>query len=159
VKELAASLISALIISSIMIQGCMGENEDIISSIRDTYSKLVKAEEKGADVRDAAMKLQKALKLVEEAEENPENRETLLSEARELVGEVRSSIPILIEEGEKKIFWRNIAIASTVAMIAILSFLTYYYGPRVFWTLWLKIRSRWVIEIIERGRKDDRRGG
>ena len=113
-KELAASLISALIISSIMIQGCMGENEDVIRSIRDTYSKLVKAEERGADVQDAAMKLQKALKLVEEAEENPENRETLLSEARELVGEVRSSIPILIEEGEKKIFWRNIAIASTV---------------------------------------------
>ena len=84
-KELAASLISALIISSIMIQGCMGENEDVIRSIRDTYSKLVKAEEKGADVRDAAMKLQKALKLVEEAEDNPENREALLSEARELV--------------------------------------------------------------------------
>jgi len=99
------------------------------------------------------MKLQKALKLVEEVGENHENREALLSEARELVEEVRSSIAILIEEGERKIFWRNVAIASIVAMIAILSFLAYYYGPRVFWTLWLKIRTRCVIEIIERVRK------
>ena len=156
-KELAASIISALIISSIIIQGCMGEIEDVTRSIRDTYSKLVKAEERGADVRDAAMKLEKALELVKEAEEHPEKRDALLSEARKLVEEVESSIPILIENGERRIFWRNLTIAFAVVMIALSALLTYYYGPRIFWTLWLRIRSHWIMEIIEREKESDRR--
>ena len=156
-KELAASIISALIISSIIIQGCMGEIEDVTRSIRDTYSKLVKAEERGADVRDAAMKLEKALELVKEAEEHPEKRNALLSEARKLVEEVESSIPILIENGERRIFWRNLTIAFAVVMIALSALLTYYYGPRIFWTLWLRIRSHWIMEIIEREKESDRR--
>ncbi|RLF99007.1 MAG: hypothetical protein DRN49_04975 [Thaumarchaeota archaeon] len=156
-KELAASIISVLIISSIIIQGCMGEIEDVTRSIRDTYSKLVKAEERGADVRDAAMKLEKALELVKEAEEHPEKRDALLSEARKLVEEVESSIPILIENGERRIFWRNLTIAFAVVMIALSALLTYYYGPRIFWTLWLRIRSHWIMEIIEREKESDRR--
>jgi len=159
-KESAAVLTLTLLISSIAIQGCLCEEMDVIRSIRDAYSELVRAEERGADVRDAALKLQRALELVREAEEDPENREALLSEARCLVEQVESSIPILIEEGEKRIFWRNVTIASIIASIAILSFLTYYYGPRVFWSLWLRIRSRWMIEIIGRDvRRRDRRGG
>ena len=157
-KELATVFTLTILISSIIIQGCLCEEMDVIRSIRDAYSKLVKAEERGADVRDAALKLQRALELVREAEEDPENREALLSEARSLVEQVESSIPTLIEEGERRIFWRNVTIASIIASIAILSLLAYYYGPRAFWSLWLRIRSRWVIEIIGRdvGRRDRR---
>jgi len=43
-KELAAVLTLALLISSIDIQGCLCEEMDVIRLIRDAYSKLVKAE-------------------------------------------------------------------------------------------------------------------
>ena len=46
-KELAAVLTLTLLISSITIQGCLCEEMDVIRSIRDAYSKLVKAEERG----------------------------------------------------------------------------------------------------------------
>ena len=152
---LLLALISALIGSSI----CYGAS--IEDSIKNVYSRLAEAEKAGADVHDAALKLEKALERARQARENPENGSLLLAEAEKLVNEVNSSIPLLIETGQKRIFWRNVEIASAASLIAVSVFFTYYYGPRIFWGTWLRIRSRWIVEVSgrsgrEAGKRDRR---
>ena len=153
VRSFLTCVILALLVLSIL-EAPLGYEDQLVQSIRNVYSRLAEAERRGADVHDAALKLKKALELVSAAEENPEDREALLSKARELVQEVNSSIPLLIEEGERRIFWRNVMIVTAVSLVIAFSGLTYYYGPRVFWNAWLRIRSRWVIEVLERRRRE-----
>jgi len=131
-------------------------DEPSIKSVRKVYSRLAEAEKKGADVREAALKLQKALELIREAEEDPDKREVLLSKASTLIDEVNSSIPELIEEGERRIFWRNVMIGSTASLIIVAAVLVYRFGPKIFWETWLRIRSEWIVEVLE---KRERRGG
>ena len=138
----------------LMVEASMGYEESLTQSIREVYSKLANAEEKGADVSEVAHKLEKALELVRAAQENPEDREVLLAEAMKIVDEVNSSIPLLIKEGEQRIFWRNVTIAFSASLVVALAALTYYYGPRLFWESWLKLRSHWIVEVLEkRGRE------
>jgi len=123
-----------------------------VTTIREVYSRLAEAEKRGADVREAAMRLNDALELVREAEENVENRSALLSAARSIVEDVNSSIPVLIAEGGERLFWRNVVLAASIVSIAASCVAVYRLGPRVFWETWLRLRSRWIVEVV--GRRD-----
>lgn len=158
-KLSTCALLILLILAMLDLSLCY--DESLIKSVRKVYSRLVEAEKRGADVREAALKLQKALELIKEAEKNPGEREALLSKASMLIDEVNSSIPSLIEEGERRIFWRNVMIGSTASLIVVAAILVYRFGPKIFWETWLRIRSKWVVEILERrgrgGEDRDRR--
>lgn len=136
-----------------MLNVCSCYDESLVELARDVYSKLVDAEKKGADVRETALKLNRALQLIREAENDPEKKDILLSEARALIEDVNSSIPLLIREGERETFWKNVTIGSTGIITVVASVLTYLFGPRIFWEIWLKIRSRWIIEVASSRKK------
>ena len=148
-KKLLACILLTLLISA-MLDLSLCYDEPLIKSVRKVYSRLADAEKRGADVREAALKLQKALELIREAEENPGEREALLSRASMLIDEVNSSIPSLIEKGERRILWRNAMIGSTASLIVVAAVLVYRFGPKIFWEIWLRIRSEWVVEVLER---------
>ncbi len=156
-KRLLAYVMLMVIALSMLDISLCSENS-LVRSIREVYSKLVEAEKKGADVREAALKLERALELVRAAEENPDKRDVLLSEARRLVDEVNSSIPSLIEKGEREAFLRNVVIASAISLVTVSAGITYYYGPRVFWGIWLKLRSRWIVEVLKEHEKEVKKG-
>jgi len=151
-------MLTIMILSMLEVSICY--EEPLNDSIKEIYSRLVEAEKRGADVQDAALKLNKALELIRAAEENPDKSDILLSEARKLINEVNSSIPLLIERGEKEVFLRKVTIVSTISAVIASASLTYYYGPRLFWGIWLKLRSRWIVKVLgkyEKGaRKSDR---
>jgi len=155
VKKLLTCIVLILLISA-MLDLSLCYDEPLIKSVRKVYSRLAEAEEKSADVREASLKLQKALELIREAEEDPDKKEVLLSKASMLIDEVNSSIPSLIEEGERRIFWRNVMIGSTASLIVVAAVLVYRFGPKIFWETWLTIRSGWIVEVLERR---ERRGG
>ena len=150
-ESLMFALVILLILATLNSSLCY--EESVVRSIREVYSRLVDAEERGADVRGPALKLEKALELVRRAGENPGEREAILSEARALVEEVNSSIPALLEEAEKQVLWRNIVLGSAIASVALVGVTVYLFGARVFWETWLKARSSWVIELLERREK------
>jgi len=151
-KLLTISLLILLSLSLLEPSLC---GEDLKKSVREVYFRLAEAEKRGADVRDAALKLEKALELIRAAKENPEKRDDFIREARELIEEVNASIPKLIQEGEARIFWKNVAFASAASILVASIVLIYHYGPRIFWGTWLKMRSKWIVEVLERRRKKE----
>ncbi|MEM0079606.1 MAG: hypothetical protein QW382_02695 [Nitrososphaerota archaeon] len=151
-KKLLVFILFWLIILTIF-NSCLCYDDSLIKSVRDTYSRLVDAEEKGADIREVTVKLNRALQLIREARDNPENRGILLSEAYALIEDVNVNIPLLIREGESKMFWRNVAICSAGVLTAVTGVLVYRFGPRIFWETWLRVRSRWIVEV-KKSRKD-----
>lgn len=113
---------------------------------RQLYVQLLNAEREGADVTEAAFKLNQALQLIEQAEAGIGEETALLQEAEALMDEVEASIPSLIEAGraatQLKIATWTIAAISVVALSAAI----YLYGPRLLWTLWLKSRGKWKVK-------------
>lgn len=75
-KKLLIFILFWLIVLTVL-SACIGYDESIVESIRDAYSGLVDAKEKGADVREATLKLDRALQFVRETENNPENRSVI----------------------------------------------------------------------------------
>lgn len=144
----AAIFALCLLIVLAMLDICSCYNELLVESIRSAYSRLVEAEKKGADVREAAAKLNRALQLIREAEDNPENRSVLLSEAYALIEDVNLSISLLIREGENRVFWKNVTISLAGVLTVVISILAYRFGPRIFWEAWLRLRSKWTIKTI-----------
>lgn len=151
--------ITSLLVVLVALSNCICYDTSLMESVRDVYSRLVDAERRGADVREAALKLNRALQLIKESEIIPENKSLFLSEARMLVEDVNLSIPLLIQEAESKMFWRNVMICSVGILIIVAGVITYHFGPSIFWEAWLKIRSKWIVEVVkgykERG---DKRG-
>lgn len=148
-KSLILTQFLLLLIISVMFNDCLCYDESLSEFVREIYSKLVDAEEKGADVREAALKLNRALQLIREARNDPENKSALLSEARALIEDVNANIPLLIREGENALLWRNVTMSSAVALIVVISVLAYRFGPRIFWEAWLKLRPKWIVEVVK----------
>ena len=145
-----------------LISGATCETEEeVISLLRDVYSKLVEAERAGADVGNASQQLNKALTLIKSLEGDPTNREEVLQQAISIIREVDSRIPALIEEGRRVTFYKNLYNGLLIAFIVSLIVLVYVLTPRIFWSLWIRARKHWIIKIVDTdggGQSDRRRG-
>ncbi len=149
-------------ISTISEVRCEVDEVQAIRLLREVYSKLVEAEGSGADILNASLQLDKALKLIKQAEEDPRNSDRLISEAITLISNVDSMIPTLIEEGGRKTFFKNLYVFSAVSATLSSIILSYILSPRIFWSLWLRAKSRWLVKIMDEKdsvRRDDRRRG
>lgn len=144
--------IMGLILSILAIYTCVeiAESQDVEEArkyVRTVYSSLREAELKGADVEEAASKLDEALELLREVEGvGTLEREKSISRVMSMAGEVESSIGRLVEEGESRNRWRIITLSSSAALAALSSILTYLYAPRIFWGLWLRARRDWRVK-------------
>lgn len=150
-------LIVSLILIMLFVTAHAAEEDRLISYAREVYLKLADAEEKGADTYEAALKLNKALELIRTAGEEPENRDILLSQASNLISEVDSEIPTLIAGGQNKILWTNVSMALGAASIGIMAGFVYFYGPRIFWGTWLRLRKNWKVKAEASERRSKRR--
>lgn len=124
------------------------QEEQVVDRIREVYLKLADAEESGADVRGAALKLNKALELVRRAEEGLGDRDLLLSQAGRIVGEVESEIPMLIADGPTRAFWNTASIVIGVVSLGAVVGYVYLYGSKIFWRTWLKLRRGWKVKVL-----------
>ena len=143
----------AIIISLAILTACPemagGQGlEEAEQHIRLVYSRLREAEGRGADVKEAALKLNDALTLIREAASEPDasKREKNLSRALTIIGEVEASIDRLIEEGEARSRMRTATLAISTSLIGLASIMAYIYAPRAFWSLWLRARRDWRVK-------------
>lgn len=135
-----------LILPSVMAEA--QDIEEVRGYIRLVYHKVSEAEKSGAEVEEAALKLNQALSLIREAEgeTNTTKRNRDLTEAHNLVKDVEASIDRLVEEGRARINLRNITLSSTAILAAAGCILGYIYAPRIFWSLWLRLRRGWRVK-------------
>ncbi len=138
-------LLILLLFPSVMAE--VQDAEEVRNYVRLVYQKLVEAERRGADVEEAAIRLNRALSLIREAEAetNTSRRGKSLTEAYNLVRDVEASIDRLVEEGRARINLRNWTLSSAAILTAVGCILGYIYSPRIFWSLWLRLRRGWRV--------------
>jgi len=113
-------------------------NSQLITQIQELYLQLEKISESGVNVSPQIQELNEALQLLQNGS-NPK-------EAEMLIQQVNSSIPQLESEASTLSLEHQIVKYSTITALIVLGFLTYYFGPRLLWKAWIKMRSRWVVK-------------
>jgi hypothetical protein len=116
------------------------EKSDVESRLGSAYSLVAKAEANGGDVLGLVKKLNEAASFVNIGDP------ISLNKALSLILEVEGSIRGVEDSGAMAVTYRNISIAASLAMIAVIGTLIYFYGSRVFWSLWLRSRKGWRAE-------------
>jgi len=111
--------------------------------IYEVYKLLVEAEKEGADTSGAASMLDRALQLVLKAGSG-EDRASLL-EAENIISEVERMIPELVEEGRMRASIRTATLIAFPLTLLIAGVITYIYGPKLLWRLWLRYRRGWKV--------------
>jgi len=113
--------------------------------IKEVYIRLAEAEKRGADVSEAAFELNKALGHLVVGRDGYPDRERVLNEALSIAQKVDEAIPLLIAEGEERQAWRNITMAFVLGFAASAAGVTYLYGGKMVWSIWLRLRRGWMV--------------
>lgn len=113
-------------------------NSHLITQIQELYLKLAKISESGVNVNPQIQELNEALQLLQN-NSNP-------NEVENLIQQVNSSIPQLESEASTLTLEHQIVEYSTITALIVLGYLTYYFGPRLLWKAWIKMRSKWVVK-------------
>jgi len=146
--RIAIWILAIPIFASLLFPLSTAAEEDLKQKIGTTYIKLVDAEQKGANVTEAANRLNEALRMVNQANEsrNQTQRSILLSRAEQMINQVDASIPDLITKGQDEANNRLTLSAGTSLVLIIGGLLAYFYGPSIFWELWLRARGDWKVK-------------
>lgn len=141
-----ASLASLLLV--LLLPGLALSGGDLRRELLKVYDGLLKAEREGADVAEAALKLDRALKLINEGGRT--GNSTALREAERIISEVRAELPSLMEEGRAKRRLFLVQLALGIGLSGLGGVLAYLYAPRLVWRLWLKARRDWKVRKVAR---------
>ena len=128
-----ALLLVMLIVPTSLTPAVVASPQDLERKVREVYIELADAERKGANVTQAASKLNEALGKIDEADGsgNQTQSSVLLSEAERITNEVEASIPELVAAGESEARIRLISVAVTFLALVVAGLLTYVFGGRV----------------------------
>lgn len=145
------TVIGLLMLTALVIpMGLSKSPEDVRMRIAEAYEAVLKAYESGGNVTGLVDRLNYALKLIAEAEENGDTG--LLDRAGAVVDSVLEDSTKVEEEGLKARNDMYILYGSVLASIAVLAMLAYFYGPRLFWRLWVRLRADYRIGLGSGGR-------
>lgn len=124
--------------------------EDVRGKIYQAYMDVTKAAEKGGNVSKLVEKLNEAISYVRKAEGNKGfNVDALLNQAYMIVENVSKQSLAVEEEAERQAIIRILYMSLAGVVLATLGFLSYRYGPKHFWRLWIKIRGKNKVHIRE----------
>ncbi|MDD1776130.1 MAG: hypothetical protein LUP94_02125 [Candidatus Methanomethylicus sp.] len=117
------------------------------AAVQSTFAQVLSAEQDGANVTNAAAKLNTALGLIENAAtESGTVRDEMLASAESILAEVSASIPALKSEGEQALFWGNVTLLSEIALTAMGLIFAYILVPLIYWRLWLRSKRDWKLQ-------------
>ena len=118
-----------------------GQNrEDALrTDITIAFEIVSKAERGGVDVEDLVSGLNEALRLIEDG------RGTNLDLAETKIAAIIASAPELEEKLASITMFRWMKTAFIIIILAAFAVLAKRYGPKTFWTLWLKVMKDWTV--------------
>jgi len=135
---------------------------DVVSEARErvyeAYAAVVDAEASGGNVTGLVERLNEAIELIELAENSsdPELAANFTAQAVDIVDEVLGEVGGVKEEGLALRRFRLFLGVFSVLLFLVLGVLIYFYGPRVFWALWVRFKGDWKVKTGGRRRA---RGG
>ncbi|MEM3716165.1 MAG: DUF1616 domain-containing protein [Candidatus Bathyarchaeia archaeon] len=107
--------------------------------VAEAYEAVLEAYESGGDVTGLVHRLNGALKLIAEAESSGDL--SLVDEANALIESVVKDAPMIRDDGLRARNTMYILYGSVLTVIAVAITLAYFYGPRLFWRIWVKLRA------------------
>ena len=113
---------------------------DLNSEILQVFNEISKAEESGADVSSLVEELNQIITLVNSGDE------TALIEANNRLNQLSQASQEATFTGTRTM--QNELISTIVIGLATIAacILAWIYTPRVFWTLWLRVKGNWIVE-------------
>lgn len=124
--------------------------EDASRKVDDAFKVVIDAYDAGGDVKDLVSKLNQALDLISKARAaDSEQARILAGQAYDIAAQVEGLAPGVKEEGIiLRQAERNTWIMAAMGL-AVGGLLTYFYGPRVYWSLWLRMRKNHIVRVNE----------
>jgi len=122
--------------------------------VYEAYRAVVDAEASGGNVTGLVDRINEAIDLVRRAEkiskDDPEQAAILAERAINIANEVLDEVGIVKEEGLALRRFRLFLGISSGVLFVFSGFLIYFYGPRVFWGLWVRIKGDWKVRKSSR---------
>lgn len=126
------------------------EIEDARNKVQNSFRLVLEAYEAGGDVVDLVYKLNEALNLILKAEDaDPSQVILMLGQADEITEDVEILAPSVRDDGIGHRQFERTTLILTIIGIAVGLSLSYVYGPKLFLTLWFRMRRDYVVKVAE----------
>ncbi|MCP8307145.1 MAG: hypothetical protein H3Z53_08720 [archaeon] len=142
---------------ALIIQPCLpiihaqASSSDAHEKIIEAFASMQEADNAGGDVSHLANKLNEALDLISQgdsiASSNSSRAQELYQQAEDIANKVILEAPLVQEEGILAQQNSNIMLRVELAVLAVLGFIVYRFGPKLLWRLWLRAHSDWKVRI------------
>ncbi|MHA1582085.1 MAG: DUF1616 domain-containing protein, partial [Candidatus Baldrarchaeia archaeon] len=121
---------------------------DARRKVYDAYAAVVDAEASGSNVTDLVNRLNEAIELIGLAENtsDPEQASVFVEQAVSIADEVLSEVGEVKEEGLALRRLHLFLSVFSISLLIISGVLIYFYGSKVFWGLWVRIKGNWKIK-------------
>nr|MDO8043346.1 DUF1616 domain-containing protein [Candidatus Baldrarchaeota archaeon] len=132
--------------------------DDARRKVYDAYAAVVDAEASGGNVTDLVNRLNEAIELIRLAENTSDSEEAsvFVEQAVSIADDVLSEIGEVKEEGLALRRFHLFLSVFSISLLVVSGVLIYFYGPKVFWGLWVRIKGNWKVKSS--GSKRSRRG-
>ena len=122
--------------------------DDARKKIFEAYAAVVDAEASGGNVTDLVNRLNEAIELIRLAENTSDSEEAsvLIEQAISIADGVLSEVGEVKEEGLALRRFHLFLSVFSISLIFVSCVLVYFYGPKVFWGLWVRIKGNWRVK-------------
>ncbi len=126
------------------------ESAQLYSEIGTTYARVQTIEGEGGNVTGVVGQLNQALALVAAGEANetgaPDQAQALYQQAESIIQSVNQELPGVESRGkasaQSEVFW----LAFTLGALAAIGIGIYFFGGRIFWSLWVRSHRDWTVK-------------
>ena len=115
------------------------DQEEVKERLERAYEAVAEAERAGGDVSGLVDELNQALELLEVGGEDS------LAEALSKVDSVLTEAPGAMQAGIVATQLRYTKTAAVVGLLGFSAVLVWRYGPRIFWSIWLRSKKSWRV--------------
>ncbi|MCP8317829.1 MAG: hypothetical protein H3Z52_09520 [archaeon] len=126
-------------------------SNDAHEKVIEAFASVQEANLAGGDVNHLVDKLNEALNLISQgdsiAPSNPSEAQELYQQAEDIANQVVLEAPLVREEGILAQRNSNILLGIELAILALLGFIIYKFGPKLLWKSWLRAHRDWKVGI------------
>ena len=118
--------------------------DEVRAKLARSFKAVSEAERMGGNVSSLVSELNAAIALLEEGESS--GNETLIREASMRADHVLAEAPEAGREGTAGAQLRIYQKVAILSSLAILAFVVWIFGPRLFWSLWTRSKRDWRVK-------------
>ena len=135
-----------IIVLSVVLTGqsivfSQSREDDVRESLMEAFEAIREAEGVGGKVSELLENLNEALRLIEAGGEGN------LAGAEEKIESVLAVVPLVRSQGIVSTRNQQIVMGVVIGFVAVWAVVIWRFGPRLFWSLWLRSKSDWRVLV------------